>query len=42
MDTIQCINCGKEIKLDISSALDENGEVFKCPNCGQIFRYTNK
>ena len=34
--------CNQEIDLDISKAIDEEGEVFKCPHCGFIFRYTDK
>lgn len=34
-----CPKCNKSIHLDISKALDEDGEVFKCPNCKWIFRF---
>jgi predicted RNA-binding Zn-ribbon protein involved in translation (DUF1610 family) len=42
MEKIKCIKCNNEVKIDISKAIDEDGETFVCPNCGQKFRYTNK
>ena len=39
---IKCIKCKEDVTIDIAKALDEEGEVFRCQNCGQIFRYTDK
>ena len=42
MKKIKCAKCGNEVEIDISKALDEEGEVFSCPHCKQKFRYTDK
>jgi predicted RNA-binding Zn-ribbon protein involved in translation (DUF1610 family) len=42
MKYVKCINCGHEVEINISKAVDEEGEEFKCPNCGFIFRYADK
>lgn len=42
MKTIKCVKCGYDVVINISNAIDENGEVFVCPNCGQKFRYVDK
>lgn len=42
MEKIACFNCGNLVQIDISKAIDEEGEVFVCPNCKKKFRYTNK
>lgn len=39
MTKVKCIKCEKDIELDVSKALDENGEVFVCQHCGQKFMY---
>lgn len=39
---MKCVKCNNEVKLDISKALDEEGEVFKCPHCGYMFRYADQ
>lgn len=39
---IKCIKCNNEIQIDIAKAIDDQGEVFRCPNCGFIFRFTDK
>ena len=39
MTIIKCPNCGEDFKVDISKAVDELGEVFKCKNCNYTFRY---
>ena len=39
---IKCPKCKAEVKLDISRAVDEEGEVFVCTHCGWPFRYTQK
>ena len=42
MIKVNCPRCGRENIIDISKAVDENGEVFRCEGCGYHFRYTNK
>lgn len=42
MVIIKCVNCGNDTEINIAKAIDENGEVFICPNCGKTFRYTDK
>lgn len=42
MEYVKCIKCGHNVEINIAKALDENGEIFKCPNCGLKFRYTKK
>ena len=37
MEKIECVKCGKDIELDVSKALDESGEIYVCPHCGQKF-----
>jgi DNA-directed RNA polymerase subunit RPC12/RpoP len=39
MDKIKCAKCGKETEIDISKAIDADGEVLKCNHCGYPFRY---
>lgn len=36
---IKCPKCGKDLEIDISKAVDEFGEEFKCFHCNYIFRY---
>ena len=42
MERVKCVRCNHEVVINISQAVDEDGEQFMCPNCGFIFRYTNK
>ena len=42
MKTVKCVKCGAENVINISKALDEDGEVFKCGHCGYLFRYADK
>lgn len=42
MTIVRCKNCGAHIKIDISKAIDEDGEVFMCERCGFKFRYAEK
>ena len=42
MVIIKCPVCKTEVEINIANAVDENGEVFCCKNCGQVFRYTDK
>lgn len=39
---INCPKCHEETEFFLNEALDENGEVYKCKNCGYLFRYTKK
>lgn len=39
---VQCPKCKADVKIDISDAIDENGEIYICPKCGYQFRFTNK
>jgi len=39
MTTIKCPKCDATIEINISKAVDEHGEVFKCPKCKYKFRY---
>jgi predicted RNA-binding Zn-ribbon protein involved in translation (DUF1610 family) len=40
--TIKCPKCGGTVEIDIARAVDEEGEVFVCPECGFQMRYTEK
>lgn len=42
MKKVNCPNCGCPVEIDIAKAVDENGEEFRCPNCGFIFRYAER
>ena len=42
MKQVKCAKCGTDVTIDIAKAVDENGEVFVCPNCGFKFRFTEK
>lgn len=42
MEKVKCIKCGEDVTINIANAQDEDGEVFRCPNCGQVFRFTHK
>ena len=39
MEAIKCFNCDQEFEVDIRNALDENGVLFQCPNCGKLIIY---
>jgi len=39
---IVCPKCHKETEFRIHEAVDELGEVFRCKNCGWLFRYVNE
>ena len=41
MYQINCPHCNKPVQVIISNALDEEGEVFMCPNCKNKFRYAS-
>ena len=42
MITVKCPVCQTDVEINIAKAIDEEGEVFCCQNCGQVFRYTDK
>ncbi len=42
MEHVRCIRCGYDVEINIAKAIDEHGEEFVCPNCGFVFRYTEK
>ena len=42
MDVIKCPKCKQSVTINISDAVDEEGETFQCPNCGYIFRYVGQ
>jgi predicted RNA-binding Zn-ribbon protein involved in translation (DUF1610 family) len=42
MIKIKCPKCEAEVEINISKAIDEHGEVFKCPKCKYEFRYATK
>lgn len=39
MTIIPCPKCFQPVTIDISKAIDEEGETFKCPHCKKYFRY---
>ena len=39
MNIINCPKCKKEISIDISKSISDDGEVFVCPECKYKFRY---
>ena len=39
---MKCVRCDNDITLNIATAVDEEGEVFRCPCCGFFFRFTEK
>lgn len=39
---VRCPKCGREVKIDISHAVDTEAEVFMCPECKYRFRFTEK
>lgn len=42
MKVIRCPKCGKEVTLNISNSISDDGEVFRCNHCNWPFRYTDK
>ena len=42
MITIKCPKCKNEVTIDISKAVDEDAEVYHCPKCNKLFRFTPK
>ncbi len=39
---IICPKCNSSINIDISEAIDENGEVYRCKKCGYHVRYVTE
>lgn len=42
MIIVKCPKCKKEVQIDLKNAVDEEGEVFRCPHCHYEFRYALK
>ena len=42
MIKINCPKCKKETDINISDAVDEEGEVFICKHCGYHFRFATR
>ena len=42
MTRIKCPKCQQEVEINIAKAVDEEGEVFRCPHCNCEFRYAPK
>lgn len=42
MKIIKCPKCHAALQINIADAVDEHGEVFKCPRCEYFIRYTPK
>ena len=39
MKIVNCPNCKEPVKINISKAVDEEGEVYICSKCHKSFRY---
>ena len=39
---LKCPKCGEETEFFINDAIDEEGEVYRCPYCHWPFRYAEK
>ena len=39
MTIVKCPKCRSDVEINISKAVDEHAEVFKCSNCGYHFRF---
>lgn len=42
MTIVKCPKCKEDTEINISRAIDEEGEVFRCVHCGYPFRYAKK
>lgn len=38
-DVVKCPKCKNDVIIDISKAVDEHAEEYRCPKCMFIFRY---
>ena len=41
-DIIKCPKCHKNVTIDISESISDDGEVFRCTHCGWNFRYVKE
>lgn len=41
MDIVKCPKCYKNVEINISKAIDEDGEIFQCSYCQYPFRYAS-
>lgn len=41
MRIVRCPKCGKDVTIDVSKSVDENGEIYRCDACGMKFEYIN-
>ena len=39
---VECPKCKSNVEINIANACDEEGETFRCKECGFIFRYVIK
>ena len=39
MKYVKCVKCGQDNEIDITKAIDEEGEVFACEHCNYPVRY---
>ena len=42
MEKIKCPKCNADVVISIEKAIDTEGEVFMCPNCGFDLRFAQK
>ena len=42
MKSVKCVKCGNDVEINISKAVDMNGEEFICTKCGFVFRYVDE
>lgn len=42
MEKVKCPKCGKEVEIDISKSVSDDGEVYMCPHCKYKFRYVKE
>lgn len=42
MIKMKCPKCQQEIEINITKAVDEEGEIFRCSYCNCEFRYVDK
>lgn len=39
---VPCPKCKADVEIDLANAIDEFGEVYRCPKCGFHFRFADK
>ena len=42
MDVINCPSCENPVEINIFKAIDELGEIYRCPKCGKDFIYARQ